>query len=92
MFCYSDSAPVQTGNIVPYHRQNANAGYLRHYSNYLYLDFILKNSKDMGEKHQVAKELTICERKLKYWRQHANFVQAAVLPEVEKLKKQWTKK
>jgi hypothetical protein len=92
MFCYSDTQTHQPGSIVPYHRQNANAGYLRHYENYLYLDFILKTSDRMAERQQAAKELTICERKLKYWQQHANFIQGQVLPQVEKMKKQWQAK
>lgn len=75
--------------VIPYGRLNANAGYLRHYDNYLYLDFILKTTDRNNERTQAAKELKICERKLEYWRRHPNFVSSVVMPQVEEKKKHW---
>lgn len=84
-----DENPVKSGHIVPYDRQNATKSYLTHYSNYLYLNFILKNSKDMKEQYQAGKELTICERKLAHWKRHANYNNETAMSGVADLKKKW---
>ena len=89
MFFYSDKPEPFSGNVVPYERQNANVAYMRHYDNYLYLNFVMQFSGSHTEVHQAQKELAICERKLRHWYQHRNFQLAAVLPLIEKAKKQW---
>ena len=88
MFIYSDTAP-KSGAMTPYHKQNADRGYLTHYANYLYLSFILNQSDSLAEKHQAQKELTICERKLNWWAKHANFNSDYVIAEVGKMKREW---
>jgi len=88
-FFYSDNKEPFSGNVVPYHKQNATKAYLRHYDNYLYLQFIVQNSDRETERNQASKELTICERKLKHWRQHANYDQAVALAGIADLKKRW---
>lgn len=88
MYFYSDTPTARSGNVIPYHRMKANENYLRHYDNYLFLSFIsIKGT--MQERHQVAKELTICERKLKWWANHGNFVQEEVKRGVAELKHKW---
>lgn len=89
---YSDSEVGSGGgHMIPYHRQNATKSYLRHYENYLYLQFIQKNSDKESERNQATKELTICERKMKHWQHHANYDQQAALQGIQVLKKQWDK-
>ena len=51
---------------------NATKVYMTHYSNYLYLTFMVLKG-DRIERHQATKELDICERKLKYWSRQGNF-------------------
>ncbi|MCP1540127.1 hypothetical protein [Methylorubrum extorquens] len=90
---YSDNAERSGGSIsVPYSQWNANKGYLTHYENYLVLDFITRASKDRAEIAQARKELTICERKLEFWRKHPNFETAVVTRKVEEMKRQWEKR
>jgi len=87
-FIYADREP-QSAFQIPYHKQNAVASYLRHYDNYLYLQFILMQSDKMMEKVQASKELGICERKMKHWEHHANYDQAVALAGIEELKRKW---
>ena len=84
---YDDSVR-SGGNPVDYYKLNAVNGYLRHYENKLYLAFMAKNG-DRNERWQAEKELLVCERKLKWWENHPNFVAAEVQRGVEKLNKGW---
>jgi hypothetical protein len=90
--CYDDGRAEVPANLPPYETWNAVKGYLNHYANYLYLDFLSKQSTDGRERAQARKELTICERKLKYWTTHPNWDKKAVLEGVEKLKRDWAAK
>ena len=87
-FIYSDNEPPSK-NVVPYDKQNATKSYLRHYDNYLFLQFLLMRSDRMSEKVQASKELGICERKMKHWTHHPNYDHATVLAEVNKKKREW---
>lgn len=84
---YSDQREPFTGS-VDFTKLNAVKGYLRHYENLLYLTFMHKNGTAV-EKMQAAKELTICERKLKWWENHPTYDKKEVLRGVEALKRQW---
>lgn len=86
-FFYNENEPF-TGGVIPYHKVNANRSYLRHYENSLFLQFMLNNGT-MEERRQASKELAICDRKMSRMEKHANFIWDAVLPEIEKLKKNW---
>lgn len=90
---YDDSVKSDhTGPMPPYETWKATEKYLGHYENYLYLDFIAKNSTDRKELHQARKELTICERKMEYWKRHPNWNKDKdVFAKIEKLKKQWAR-
>ena len=67
--------------------------YLRHYDSYLYLQFISKHSETTHvEKQQALKELTICERKLEYWKRHPNFDINIVTAGIQELKAKWQAK
>lgn len=89
---YNDLEVKRKGFVVPYHKLDANKKYMDHYSNYIILQEILKKPRDFNEKMQATKELGICERKLDYWRKHANYEESVVRKEVEELKSLWSKK
>ncbi len=92
-FFYSDNSEPFTGSFIPYSEQPAGKYYITHYSNYLYLNFILTHeSSTFAEKTQAKKELDICERKLAYWRRHPNWSHEATDNEVAKLKSEWSGK
>lgn len=86
--CYSDERQAG-GNVVPYHKINANKGYLTHWSNKMLLDFIIKQSRDARERAQARMEMEVCERKLAYMQRHVNFCWDVVRPEIERLTKAW---
>ena len=87
MLVYGENE-VQSGSPPPYELNNANKGYLRHFENSLFLQFMLLNG-NMNERRQASKEMTICERKMRWMEKHRNFDWDVVLPEVAKLKKTW---
>lgn len=88
MFFYSDSAATG-GTVTPYHKQNANAAYIRHFQNLMFLKFVVANSDDRNERQQATIEIPICERKLTYWTRHANFDKDTVQREVDRIKREW---
>jgi len=88
--CY-DVNEKWAGGFMSRDNANANKGYLRHYANYLFLDFIIKNSKNTIEKIQATKEIVICERKMKWWENLPLFDRAYVNDEMKKLRKDWDK-
>lgn len=87
MFCYSDNQP-RSATPVNVWRMNPNKAFMNHYSNFLYLDFIL-NHGTYQECQQARKELTICERKMRFWEKHPDFNAALVRSEKEKLHLAW---
>ena len=87
MFFYSDTAPRSSVQIDVW-RMNANKAYMRHYENFLFLDFILNNGNDR-EKVEAKVELKICERKLDFWKKHPNFEPQTVQALVEKMHIAW---
>lgn len=88
MFFYSDNAAAG-GTVTPYHKQNANAAYIRHFGNLMFLKFVVANSDDRNERHQATLEIPICERKLLYWTRHANFEKDIVMRECDRIKREW---
>lgn len=89
MFFYSETREPFDGSTVSYHKMNAVKGYLRHYDNLMYLQFIVANSDRAGERQQALKEITICEKKLKWWQQHLNYDHAEAMRGVDKIKRNW---
>lgn len=87
MYFYSDTAPRGTSNINVW-KMNGSKGYLRHFSNYLFLNFVAtKGTRE--ERAAVEKEITICKRKLDFWERHPNFDPDYVRGEKEMMIKQW---
>lgn len=80
MFCYETSrVSVRTGENGPLNfdplRCDAVKAYMKHYENFLFLDFMVQNGT-IAEKHQASKELEICKRKMKFWERQPHFIQA----------------
>lgn len=86
---YSDNREPFKGRPGDFAKYPATAKYLEHYANYIILDRILQAPKDLAERGQAAKELTLCEKKLAYWTRHPNFVRAEAERGVAKLKALW---
>ena len=84
MICYSDTELKGPGGAI---RVDPTKAYLRHYENYLYLQFLSRKSPDPRERGQALRELTICERKLKYHERTAD--KAAMLEGIQKAKRKW---
>ena len=84
MLIYSDNEPRGPGGPM---RVDPTKAYLRHYENYLYLQFIAKQSTDPKERGQALRELTICERKMKFHEREAD--KALMLEGIQKAKRKW---
>jgi len=65
--------------------------YLKHYDQYKFLHFVTVNPRSSeAEKRQARAELTICEKKLEFWRKHPNYDHAAAMKGVDTLNKHWS--
>ena len=73
--------------FLPYDEQDATKHYLKHYRNYLLLDFMSKNSESYNDRQQAIKELEHCERVMYRWKLHPNWDPEIVLPALEIMKK-----
>lgn len=90
--CYDDTKHSR-GPIIPYDKINATSGYLRHFDNQCYLEFIATSPlASFNEKAQARKELLICERKMRYHRQHHNWNRQEVEAGIKKIKAKWNVK
>lgn len=90
MFCYSEKSAAPAHPIDVW-KMNAVEAYMRHFENFLFLDFMLNNGND-AEKRQSSVEMEICERKMKFWERHPNFVSATVQALKEKRLAEWKKR
>ena len=91
-YFYSDtgsSGAYDPGLIA---RLNPNTQYKKHLENWFFLKFIMMNSDDWREKAQASKELTICDRKLKFWQHRPTFNDDTMRADVIELKKKWKMK
>ena len=82
---------VRGGFPIDYDKINATAGYLRHYENWLTLDFIAKATNRVQEKMQALNEMKIAERKMNWHKRHPNYDQEAVTRGVEEFKRGWSR-
>jgi len=90
MYFYTEESRGEI-NLAILHRLDPTKQYLRHYDNLLFLQFVFAHpGSSRVEKHQASKEITICERKLKYWERNATFNKPASILGVEELKRKWT--
>lgn len=84
MICYSDTELRGPGGPI---RVDPTKAYLRHYENYLYLQFLSRKSPDPQERGQALRELTICERKMKYHERTAD--KTGMLAGIQIAKRKW---
>lgn len=87
MFFYSDTGP-KTDFKANIWEMPANTCYLNHFSNFLFLNFMLKKGT-FQEVQQATKELEICEKKLAFWKKHPLFNEDIVNKEKERMIKEW---
>jgi hypothetical protein len=90
MFFYSDTGSGGAVNLSMLSRMDPTKQYCKHLDNWFFLKFVLMNSNDFNEKAQANKELTICERKLAYWKRNGNFDSVVAQRYTDDLKKNWT--
>ena len=90
MYFYSDTSVSDFTHPIDFTRMNSTKKCLEHFSNLLTLTFILRESKDPLEKIQVTKEITICERKIKWWSHQPNYSHVEYMRGCEDLKKKWS--
>lgn len=92
MYFYSDNS---VNDFNPSHfdpsRVDSTKQCLKHFENSLTLTFISMNTTSVSEKVQVNKELTICERKIKWWMNQSNFNQSDYSQGCLRLKRLWSK-
>jgi hypothetical protein len=84
---YSEE-PQNVRSDISIDKMDGTKAYLRHYDNKLYLAFIAKNGSQT-ERWQAEKELVICERKMRFWEKHPNFVGEAARQGMEQANKAW---
>lgn len=80
------------GAVIKYDRINATAGYLRHFNNLCYLEFIAANPRaTWQERQQAEKEIPIAKRKMEWHKNHPNFNRQAVERGMIAIRRQWGK-
>ena len=89
MFIYSDNEKRGSFNFGAISKMDPTELYCSHLGNWFYLKFILMNSKVLVEISQANKELTICERKLEFWKRQPGFDSVSAQTENAALKKKW---
>ena len=70
---YDEGARNSFSQPFNYHNFNANSSWATHRYNEIILRHIANKSDDFNERAQALKELTVCERKIKYASNHPNF-------------------
>jgi len=89
-FIYSDAKEPFTGSI-DFNKINATKAYLNHYDSMQILKFFHLNGTRL-EKLQADKEMTICERKMTFWKRQANFDMKVAQTAIDQVNKNWSDK
>lgn len=84
-----DETPLRTNSSLVADL-DGTAMFLTHFKNSLMLKFFLANGT-VQEKAQASREMVICERKMKYWRNHPRYIQEMAATGAEKIKAEWQK-
>jgi hypothetical protein len=72
-FFYSENQPFTSSRPFRASDYNANAQIEKHLENWFYLRFIQTHTDDITERHQSTQELTICDRKIEFWKRQDNY-------------------
>jgi len=67
-FFYSDNQPFRSNKPFRASDYDADVQISKHLENWFYLRFIQTQTDDLVERHQATKELTICDRKIEFWK------------------------
>ena len=70
---YDDGVRNTSAQPFDYWKFNANSSWANHRYNEIILKHIANKSDNFNERAQAIKELTVCERKIKYANNHPNF-------------------
>lgn len=90
MSCYIyDDSSTFAGPPRRLDSADGTARWLEHFSNSLILNAFLQRAGTPSEKAQIQKEMSICERKMAFWRRHPRFVQKTASDEAQKLRSAW---
>ena len=88
---YDETSP-RSGGFAHYDRIDATGGYLRHFANLAYLEFIASNAAaTWQERQQAEKEIPIAKRKMAYHQNHPNFDRLAAERGQAAIKRNWNK-
>jgi hypothetical protein len=90
-FVYADNEERQPfrGRPKPYHEQDAVALWLVHYSNSKYLTFLARNETDVIERNRAVHELSICQKKMDFWKRHVNWDAKRAGSLAQEIDKKW---
>lgn len=88
MLCYEVNPVRGSGIPVNTDRMDPHKAYMRHFENFLFLDFMAQNGT-FQEKREAEAELMICRRKMKFWTHHHAFVGETVRVLKEKMLVEW---
>lgn len=86
MYFYGEQSDTKFDGDIS--RVNGSKVYLRHFDNYLFLNFVSQRGT-RAERAEVEAEILICERKMKFWERHPRFDAEYVRREKERKIKEW---
>lgn len=72
-FLYSDTQPFVSTKPFRPEDYNSNNQIRKHLENWFYLRFIQTHTDQMIERQQATKELTICDRKIEFWKRQSDY-------------------
>jgi hypothetical protein len=87
---YDDDDPGRVFHPSIALRMDPTRQYLKHYDNLMYLTWIRTYSDRPLERYRANKEISVCERKLKYWSERAGYDAVLSLRGVDQIKRRWT--
>jgi hypothetical protein len=92
MFCYDTTEVAGNKNFkaVNFNTMDASAIYLKHYENYKYLEFLVKNETDRFLKNQAQKEFDIAVRKMDFWEKKPLFSLKTVIEGKKAIDLKWS--
>lgn len=88
-FIYPDSPEPWRGPPLRREDLDAKKGWLKHYSNWCWLDHVTKISPDWRDRQQANKELETCRRKLDWWQAHPSWTPQLVDEDKRKMDMLW---
>jgi hypothetical protein len=87
---YPDNEIRQQRHPVKYSDMNANKHWLTHYSNSKYLTFFSQHETTLTDRLRALHELTICQRKMDYWKRHPNWDLSTLTSQIQQIDKEWS--